>query len=108
MRTERQPHQMMVGDRAHRIIAATLVEGVQLERRARALQVIRHARAVFQEHPVDYRPREALVDAVTAAGVYLEAHERSNSRKRNGWFKDLRKNLARAGRRGAKKLFRGR
>ncbi len=71
MRTERQPHQMMVGDRAHRIIAATLVEGVQLERRARALQVIRHARAVFQEHPVDYRPREALVDAVTAAGVYL-------------------------------------
>ena len=71
MATERQPHQMVVGDRAHRIIAATLVEGIQPERRARTLQVIRHGRTIFQEHPIDYRPREALVDAVTAAGVYL-------------------------------------
>ena len=56
--------------------------------------------------PLEKVVRRLNIAQGTAAGVYLEAHERSNSRKRNGWFKDLRKNLARAGRRGGKKLFR--
>ncbi len=71
MSSKQQTHQMTVGDRAHRIVAATLIEGVESERHARTLQVIRHARAIFAEHPINYRSREALVDAVTAAGVYL-------------------------------------
>ncbi len=59
------------------------------------------------------RPFEKVIRRInvaqgTAAGVYLDAHERSNRKKRNGWFKDLRKNLARANRRGMKKLFRRR
>ncbi len=56
--------------------------------------------------PLEKAIRRLNVAQGTAAGVYLEGHERSNSKKRNGWFKDLRKNLARAGRRGGKKLFR--
>ena len=58
--------------------------------------------------PFEKAIRKLNVAQGTAAGVYLEAHERSNRKKRNGWFKDLRKNLARAGRKGGKKLFRGR
>ena len=57
--------------------------------------------------PLEKVVRRMNVAQGTAAGVYLEAHERSNRKKRDGWFKDLRKNLARAGRRGMKKLFRG-
>ena len=72
--------------------------------------------SVFRERRKGSRRLEPLEKAVrrlnvaqgTAAGVYLEGHERSNRKKRDGWFKDLRKNLARAGRRGGKKLFRGR
>ncbi len=55
--------------------------------------------------PLEKAVRRLNVAQGTAAGVYLEAHERSNRKKRNGWFKDLRKNLARAGRRGMKKLL---
>jgi len=58
--------------------------------------------------PLEKAVRRLNVAQGTTAGVYLESHERSNRKKRNGWFKDLRKNLAKAGRRGAKKLFRGR
>ena len=71
MPQEQEIHQMVVGDRAHRIVAEVLHEGVQSERHARTLQITRHAKAIFQDNPVSYRPREALFDAVTAAGVYL-------------------------------------
>ncbi len=71
MSSQHQIHQMTVGDRAHRIVTNILNEGVEQERRTRTLQVSRHARTVFRDHPVSYRPREALFDAVTAAGVYL-------------------------------------
>ena len=58
--------------------------------------------------PFEKAIRRLNVAQGTAAGVYLERHERSNRKKRNGWFKDLRKNGARAGRKGGKKLFKGR
>ena len=38
------------------------------------------------------------------ADAYLEKHERSNSKKKDGWLKDLAPNLARAERKGVKKL----
>jgi hypothetical protein len=69
---EKQPHALVVGDRAHRIIARVLRAGVPETRQQIALELSRHARSVFAEHPVDYRTREVLVNATTAAGVYLQ------------------------------------
>lgn len=40
----------------------------------------------------------------TAAEVYLERHERSNAKKKNGWLKDFGKNMGKARRQGTKKL----
>ena len=71
MSSKQQIHNMTVGDRAHRIVAAILEEGAEQDRRSLTLQATRCARAVFKAHPIDYRPREAFVDAVTAAGVYI-------------------------------------
>ena len=42
--------------------------------------------------------------ASTASNVYLERHEKSNRKKKNGWAKDLGKNISKARRRGIKKL----
>jgi hypothetical protein len=36
--------------------------------------------------------------------TYLEKHRRSNSKRRDGWLKDLDSNLARADKKGTKKL----
>jgi hypothetical protein len=40
----------------------------------------------------------------TASDVYLDRHARSNRKKKNGWAKDLGKNIRKAQRRGVKKL----
>lgn len=36
--------------------------------------------------------------------VYMSGHEASNQKKKNGWFKDLGKNMRKANRRGMKVL----
>lgn len=64
-------HQLTVGDRAHRIVAAALHLEQPLTRSAAAIMLARCGRRVFADHPIDYRTRESLLDAVTAAGVYL-------------------------------------
>ena len=38
------------------------------------------------------------------ASSYLARHERSNQKKRDGWIRDLNKNLYRATKRGSKKM----
>ena len=38
------------------------------------------------------------------ASAYLERHDRSNSRQRDGWLRDLGNNVYRASRKGQKKL----
>lgn len=63
--------QLVVGERAHRIVAAALRAETPLSRSAQATMLARCGRQVFAEHPVEYRTRESLLDAVTAAGVYL-------------------------------------
>ena len=71
-------HPLVVGDRAHRIAGRLVSEGVPPERAPRTIALARTAQAVFREYPVAYRPREALFQAVTAAGVYLSRfHPRS-------------------------------
>ena len=40
----------------------------------------------------------------TMADDYLSRHERSNRRKKNGWMKDLGKNVSRSSRKGLRKL----
>jgi len=97
---------------------ATVLKGLKLKS-VKRITVLRTAASgatipyvAFQERrkgsrrlrPLEKAVRRLNVAQGTAAGVYLEAHERSNRKKRDGWFKDLRKNLARAGRRGMKKL----
>lgn len=64
-------HQLAVGDRAHRIVAAALRSEQPPTRSATAIMLARCGRQVFADHPIDYRTRESLLDAVTAAGVYL-------------------------------------
>ncbi len=64
-------HQLIVGDRAHRIVAAVVRQQPQHGRSAHAINLARCGRAVFDDHPVEYRTRESFLDAVTAAGVYL-------------------------------------
>jgi len=71
MSEQPQSHHLRVGDRAHRIVASVLNDELGEGRSTRALAITRAARAVFDEHPIEYRPREAFFDAVTAAGVYL-------------------------------------
>lgn len=66
-----QTHALTVGDRAHRVIARALDAGVPDSRSQLVLELTRYAREVFAEHPVEYRSREALVTATTAAGAYL-------------------------------------
>lgn len=66
-----RPHQLVVGDRAHRIVTAALHSEQPLTRSAAAIMLARCGRRVFADHPIDYRTRESLLDAVTAAGVYL-------------------------------------
>lgn len=56
-----------------------------------------------------YRGLEKLMRRVARATgessrAYLDRHERSNHKKRNGWVKDLPKNLRKANRRGMKIL----
>jgi hypothetical protein len=55
------------------------------------------------------RPLERVVRRVAKAqssfvDTYVEKHERSNSKKRDGWLVDLVPNVARAGNKGTKKL----
>ncbi|MEY4372685.1 MAG: hypothetical protein RL219_1454 [Actinomycetota bacterium] len=73
-------HQLVVGDRAHRIVATALRSEPPSTRAAAAIVLTRCGRQVFAEHPVEYRTRESLLDAVTAAGVYLHRF-----RPTNGW-----------------------
>jgi len=73
-------HQLTVGDRAHRIVAAALRTEQPTTRANSALALTRCGRKVFADHPVDYRSRESFLDAVTAAGVYL-----NRFRPNTGW-----------------------
>jgi hypothetical protein len=60
-------HRLQVGSRTQKIIAELLRRGA-VPARSELTTVARH---VFSESPVEYRPRESLLEAVTAAGVYL-------------------------------------
>ena len=60
-------HRLEVGRRAQALIARM----VRQELGSGPSEVARVASLVFTESPIVYRPREALLEAVTAAGVYL-------------------------------------
>lgn len=64
-------HNITVGTLAHRIVSSTLRAGWPEARHERNQLILRTGRSEMAAHPVTYRPREALLDAVTAAGVYL-------------------------------------
>lgn len=70
-RPSQQLHALAVGDRAHRIAARMLHADIPDSRSQLVLELSRHARSVFTDHPIEYRAREALLTATTAAGVYL-------------------------------------
>ena len=62
---------LIVGDRAHRIAAALAGQNLEQDRSIRAIALTDTAQAIFAKYPVEYRPRESIFQAVTAAGVYL-------------------------------------
>lgn len=64
----RDAHRLAVGACAQRIVAETLRSPTA---RPSPIELTNIARRVFVKHPVSYRSRESLLEAVTAAGVYL-------------------------------------
>jgi hypothetical protein len=54
--------------------------------------------------PVDRAVRRMARAQEAAAASYLERHEQSNAKKRDGWLRDLGNNVYRASRRGQKRL----
>lgn len=64
-------HFLVVGDRTHRTIAEVLQVGFPANRTQASSLLVRTGRALLERVPVEYRPRETLVEVVTSAGVYL-------------------------------------
>ena len=62
---------LIVGDRAHKIAAAISRGKMPADRALRARALTEAGSEIFSRFPVEYRPRESLFQAVTAAGVYL-------------------------------------
>jgi hypothetical protein len=54
--------------------------------------------------PLDRAVRRMARAQEEAASVYLERHAKSNTKKRDGWLRDLGNNVYRASRRGQKEL----
>jgi hypothetical protein len=69
--SDRETFPLIVGDRAHRIAGIVASLDLPADRVQRALRLTQVGREVFTAHPVIYRPREALMQSVTAAGVYI-------------------------------------
>jgi hypothetical protein len=63
-------HHMMVGARAHTVVAAVLRDGPYKSRYELSVAITTAARSAFRSGNVQ-RPREAFFDVITAAGVYL-------------------------------------
>ena len=53
---------------------------------------------------LDKMVRRLSTSQSAAANEYLQRHERSNQKKKNGWLKDIGKNVSKAQRKGIKKL----
>src|SRR4051794_30574777 len=73
---EASEHRLQIGSRAQKIVAEVLRRGPVPVR----TELASVAREIFNHSPVQYRPRETLLEAVTAAGVYL-----SRLRPLDGW-----------------------
>src|SRR5205823_291767 len=54
--------------------------------------------------PLDRLVRQLSDAQATTALEYLARHRRSSEKKKNGWLKDLGKNMATSQRRGAKRI----
>jgi len=55
--------------------------------------------------PIEKAARKLAKGEAAAANTYIKRHQHSNSEEKNGWFSDLRKNVAKsvkAGRKAAK------
>jgi hypothetical protein len=71
---EEEGHQdfdMVVGDRAHRIVGILAGQELPEDRTRRAVLLVETAREVLRDFPVRRNAREALAQSVTAAGVYI-------------------------------------
>jgi hypothetical protein len=62
----------------------------------------RKGRRIFK--PLERAARYAAEAQSRSAGEYLDRHARSNTRRRDGWLRDLGNNLFRASRKGAKAI----
>lgn len=55
--------------------------------------------------PIEKMLRNTMRRQAKVASIYLDLHDRSNRNKRNGWVKDLGRNITKATRRGYKLRF---
>ncbi len=68
---KRGAYRIEVGARTHEIVFEVLRDPAGSQRPS-PLEITQAARRVFAAHPLSYRPRESLLEAVTSAGVYLQ------------------------------------
>jgi hypothetical protein len=54
--------------------------------------------------PIERAVRRVAKAEQRTVNEYLSRHERSNDKRRDGWLRDLGVNVARAGRKGARRL----
>jgi hypothetical protein len=54
--------------------------------------------------PLEKTMRRMATAQGTAADDYLMRHKKSNAKKKNGWIKDINKNVMRSSRKGMRKL----
>jgi len=85
--------------------AVVLAPGADGQMTATVYRERRRKRRVSKTwRPLEKAVRRMSTAQATAIGTYLDRHERSNQKKKDGWIKDLGDNAAKSVRKGVKKL----
>jgi hypothetical protein len=85
--------------------AVVLAPGADGQMTATVYRERRRKRRVSKTwRPLEKAVRRMSTAQATAVGAYLDRHERSNQKKKDGWVKDFGDNVVKASRKGAKKM----
>lgn len=84
--------------------AVVLAPGADGQMAATVYRQRRKRRVSKTWRPVEKAIRRLSTAQATAIGTYLDRHERSNRKKKDGWVKDFGDNVVKAARRGSRKL----
>jgi hypothetical protein len=96
------------GKRTRKLIRAATLVSFDAEGKATPKALFdatpRRRRGSKRLRPLEKALRRLGRAQAEAGALYLERHDASNERKKNGWLKDLGKNVRKAQRRGLKAL----